>query len=108
MIQQLELPFTIIDDDLERVCRRWHIRELAVFGSVLRDDFRSDSDIDVLITFDKGVHIGFRELASVEDDLAQLFGRTVDVSTRKAVEQSKNWLLRKAILDHAKVVYATQ
>ncbi len=106
MIHQLNLPIHISEKQLEVICQRWHIRELAVFGSILHGNFTPESDIDLLLSFDEDAQIGFRELAGVEDDLGALFGRQVDISTRAAIEASQNWIIRREILDHAEVLYA--
>jgi predicted nucleotidyltransferase len=74
-----------IDVDRERLaefCRKHHIRKLAFFGSVLRDDFRPDSDIDVLVEFEPGQPVGYFELVAMEDELSVLLGaRKVDLRT---------------------------
>lgn len=61
-------------------CKENNIRRLALFGSVLRDDFGPESDIDVLVEFDPGVHVGLRFFA-LEQELSQIFGRKVDLNT---------------------------
>lgn len=61
-------------------CRRWHVRRLALFGSVLRDDFGPASDIDVLVEFEPG-HIPGFAFVDIQDELAAMFGRTVDLHT---------------------------
>jgi predicted nucleotidyltransferase len=88
--------------DRERLaafCRRWAVAELALFGSVLRDDFRPDSDADVLVAFAPGARRGLFDLVEMEAELAGLLGRRVDLVTRRAVEESDNWIRRRAILD---------
>jgi predicted nucleotidyltransferase len=77
-------------------CRRWHIRELAISGSALREDFRPDSDVDVSVTFEE------LEMAY---ELEALFGRKVDLVERRMVEQSKNYIRRKHILSHLGLIY---
>ena len=62
-------------------CRRHHIRRLALFGSVLRDDFRPDSDVDILVEFEPGTSAGFLRLAAMELDLSKILGRKVDLRT---------------------------
>ena len=86
-------------------CSRWKISEMALFGSVLRDGFRSDSDIDVLIVFEPGGVPGL-QYVSMASELSQLFGRPVDVLTRTTVERSSNFIRRKEILESAEVIYA--
>ena len=89
-------------------CRRWRVRELAVFGSALRDDFRPDSDIDLLVAFEPEANWGLLEQAAMESELASLLGRRVDLVSRRAVEQSPNWIRRKAILESAETVHVAR
>ena len=92
--------------ELGAFCKHWHVRELALFGSVLRDDFGPDSDIDVLIRFESEPTPGLLGIVRMERELSELFGRPVDLVTRGGVENSRNYIRRKAILDSARVVYA--
>ena len=85
-------------------CRRNRIRRLALFGSVLRDDFTPESDVDVLVEFEPDARVGFAFI-TVQDELSNILGRRVDMSTFEGVEGSRNWLLREEILDSAEVVY---
>lgn len=98
--------FAVEPERLAAFCRRWGVRHLALFGSVLREDFRPDSDIDVLVTFAEGVRHGLFALAEMEDELSRLLGRRVDLVTRRAIEESDNWIRRRAILESAVPVYA--
>ena len=82
-------------------CRSHHIRRLSLFGSVLRDDFRPDSDIDVLVTFEPGQVVGLR-IVDIEDELAQLLGRRVDLVSEKYL----NHRIRDIVLSAAEVQYA--
>ena len=85
------------------LCRQYHIRRLALFGSVLRDDFGSDSDVDVLVEFEPGQGPGYLGLAAIEDELSALLGgRQVDLVTSKAL----NWRMRDRVLAEAEVQYA--
>jgi predicted nucleotidyltransferase len=83
-------------------CRRHHIRKLALFGSVLREDFRPDSDIDVLVEFEPGQRVGLIRLAGIERELTELLGRRVDL--RKPGDLSPYF--REEVLDSAEVIYA--
>ena len=85
-------------DQIADFCRRWKITEFSLFGSVLRDDFRPDSDIDVLVSFAPEAHWSLFDLAAMEEELEALLGRRVDLLTREGVEQSHNWIRRKEIL----------
>lgn len=96
----------IARDDIVAFCERWGVAAFALFGSVLRPDFRDDGDIDVLLTFRDGVRYTLFDLVRMSDELETVFGRTVDVLDRKAVEQSPNYLRRDTILNAAQVIYA--
>ena len=87
-------------------CHRWRIAELALFGSVLREDFGPDSDIDVLVQFAPNAGHGFFELVRMQEELSELFGRNVDLVSRRGIENSRNPIRRQAILQAAEVVYA--
>ncbi|GAB4470825.1 MAG: nucleotidyltransferase family protein [Elainellaceae cyanobacterium] len=99
------LNIQIPEDKLAEFCQRWKVSELALFGSVLRDDFRPDSDIDVLITFAPGAKRGLLTLVKMKYELGSLLGREVDLVSKYAVETSHNWIRRNEILGTAQVVY---
>src|SRR5437868_682000 len=80
-------------------CRRWKITEFALFGSVLRDDFRPDSDVDVLVTFAPEARYSLFDFVDMQDELQAIFGRPVDLVERQDVEGSENYLRRKQILN---------
>jgi len=101
----MTLHIDVPHDAIEAFCKRWHVTELAFFGSVLRNDFRPDSDIDVLVTFAPGATPGFA-FVTMQDELEALLGRKVDLLTRNAVEISHNWLRRNEILATARTYYA--
>ena len=93
-------PETIVD-----FCRRWHVSEMSLFGSVLRDDYNHESDIDVLVEFEPGSVPGL-QFCSMASELSCLLGRPVDILTRTAVERSPNYIRRRTILESAEVIYA--
>ena len=92
-------------EQLAGFCRRWKIRRLALFGSVLRDDFGPESDLDVLVTFAPDARWSLLDLVRMEGELSEVLQRPVDLLTERAVEQSPNWILRREILSTAEVVY---
>ena len=103
------MPLSPLDLPLDKIaafCDRWQIVEFALFGSVLRDDFHADSDIDVLVTFSPTAKRGLTETLQMRDELQALFGRKVDFLVKAAIERSENWLRRNNILKTAKVIYA--
>ncbi|MDX2241637.1 MAG: nucleotidyltransferase family protein [Leptolyngbyaceae cyanobacterium bins.302] len=93
-------------DQLTQFCQRWNINELALFGSVLRDDFHPNSDIDVLITFAPNAKRGVFALAQMQEELESIFGRAVDLVSRQAIERSQNPIRRQNILKSAQTIYA--
>jgi predicted nucleotidyltransferase/uncharacterized protein with HEPN domain len=101
---RLDLPA----EELADFCRRWRVEELAVFGSALRDDFRPDSDVAFLVTFEPDAPWSLFDHVRMQDELAERLGRKVDLVERRAVESSPNWIRRRAILSSARplVFYA--
>ncbi len=95
-------------EKIAEFCRRWQIVELSLFGSVLREDFRPDSDVDVLVTVAEGARWGIREWLQMEQELEDLLGRKVDLVERRQVEQSRNYIRRRHILDHAEPIYVAR
>ena len=91
---------------IREFCREWQIRELSVFGSVLRDDFRSDSDVDFLAEFDPSSHWDLADLLDMREELGRIVGRRVDILTRAGVESSSNRLLKREILSTLERIYA--
>lgn len=91
---------------LAEFCRRWKIKELALFGSAMRGDLRSDSDIDILVTFAPDADWSLFDHFHMENELVKLLGREVDLVSRKALEESPNWIRRRSILESAETIYA--
>ncbi len=92
-------------EKIAKICQNWQIVELALFGSVLRNDFNFDSDIDVLVSFAEDAKITFFDLDTIEQELGKLFNRPVDLVTKTAIEKSHNWIRKKNILENAQVIY---
>ena len=93
-------------DRLTAYCRRWQILELALFGSVVREDFGPESDVDVLVRFDPNARHTLFDLSRMEEELTRLLGRQADIVERDAVERSPNYLRRRAVLQSAETIYA--
>lgn len=85
------------------LCRRYHVRRLALFGSVLRDDFHPDSDVDVLVAFEPEARIGFVTLSRMQRELSELFQRPVDLVPIDGLKL----IIRESVLSSAQDVYAT-
>ncbi len=115
LVRETAVPYAVRSDNkplpridvpkraLAAFCRRNHIRRLSLFGSVLREDFRPDSDIDVLVEFEPDHFPGFFKLADMEEELAALLGgRKVDLRTPGDLSR----YFRQRVLDEAQVMYA--
>ena len=102
----VEEKLSVSKETIAEFCRKWKIVEFALFGSVLRDDFRPDSDVDVLVTFSPDSDWGIEHLLDMKEELEVLFGRTVDLVEKRLVEESRNYIRRKHILSHMEAVYA--
>ncbi len=92
---------------IAQLCAEWKISELSLFGSVLREDFNSKSDIDVLVTYDRDADWGLFDHQRLEQELSALFGRRVDLVSRRGLERSRNQLRRQAILQSAESIYVS-
>ena len=100
---QRKKKFRIPRKKIAEFCQRWSINEFALFGSVLRADFRPDSDIDVLVSIDPKARIGLFEIAEMKIELEEMFKRPVDFVEKEGL---RNPYRRKEILNTAQVVYA--
>ena len=100
----MNVRIDIPNSKIAKFCQRYHISRLALFGSVLRDDFTPESDVDILVDFEPGQTPGL-EFITIQDELTELLGRRVDLYTFRGVENSRNWLLREEILNSAEVQY---
>ena len=98
-------PQIAIDRDrLEAFCRTWKIKEFSLFGSVLRDDFGPDSDVDVLVVFEENAGWDLWDIVDMREELKVLFGRDVDLVEKRAL---RNPFRRHDILSHHEVIHAT-
>jgi predicted nucleotidyltransferase len=95
---QIPIPTEQIVD----FCRRNQIRSLSLFGSVLREDFGEDSDVDVLVEFEPDAQVGFMALGRMRRELTSLLGRPVDLVPQDGLKP----LIREAVLSSAEVLYA--
>ncbi len=98
------IPHITLDQEaIESFCRKWHVRELSLFGSVLRDDFSPESDIDILVELAPGHGLDLFDWVDMREELKHLFQRDVDLVSKGGL---KNPVRKKAILRSARVVYA--
>lgn len=94
-------------EKIEAFCRKWKIVRMELFGSALRDDFRDDSDVDIMVTFVAEARWSMFHLLEMEEEIAEILGRPVDLMTRRGVEHSRNEFRREAILESAETVYGS-
>lgn len=86
-------------------CQRFQIKQLALFGSILRDDFTVDSDIDFLITLSSDVELNWSFFELMETELKNLVNRDIDIIFKENLERSSNWIKKKEIFTTAEVIY---
>ena len=104
--QDCETAISLPKEAIADFCDRWKIDELYLFGSILRDDFRSDSsDVDAMVKFSPDSEVGLFEFVGMKHELEEIFSRKVDLMTRASIEQSDNWIWRKEILGTARLLY---
>ena len=105
--QQVYARLDVTPEQLAAFCQQHCILELFVFGSILRDDFRSDSDIDLLVVFDPNskTRISLMDLVGMGYQLEDIVGRKVDLVEKRSIVDSDNWIRRKNILDTAQSIY---
>lgn len=108
--QELRMSRRIIipTDEIEAFCQRNHIRSFGLFGSALREDFGSNSDIDVLVEFEQGQEPDLFRLIELQDELSKMLDREVDLVERRAVEKSENYIRRRHILESVEPIYVAR
>jgi predicted nucleotidyltransferase len=103
-----KLRIKIPKSKIAEFCKRWNVSEFAVFGSALTADFRPDSDVDVLVSFAPQAHVTLFDMVHMQDELKAIFGREVDLISKRGVETSRNYLRRKNILESAQVIHVAR
>jgi len=105
--QQIYARLNVAPEQLTAFCNQYCILELFVFGSILRDDFCSDSDIDLLVVFDPNSKtcISLMDLVGIAYQLEDMFGRKVDLIEKRSIIDSDNWIRRENILNTAQDIY---
>lgn len=93
-------------EQLAKLCKRWNIVELSLFGSVLRDDFGPDSDVDIMVKFAANSHTSLLDLVTIQNQIEQLVGRRIDLVTRSGIEHGSNPYIKNKILKNAETFYA--
>jgi len=100
-----EINALIPRDKIVTFCHRWKIRELALFGSALRNDFAANSDVDLLVTFSPDAEWGLLDHIAMQHELQDMLHRPVDLVSRRALERSQNWLRRQEILSSSRILF---
>ena len=95
-------------NQIAEFCQRHHIRKLSLYGSVLRDDFRPDSDVNVMVEFERGHEPDLMRLVRIQEELSEILGRKADLVEREAVENSENYIRRRHILQSLETVYVAR
>ncbi len=95
------LPIHLPLPAIEQLCRKYHVQELALFGSVLKDNFRPDSDVDLLVQFQADAQIGLMAYARMQRELSELIGRPVDLVSSNGLKP----LIRDEVLNTAQRIY---
>lgn len=95
----------VSQDEIAQFCQKWKIVEFALFGSVLRDDFRDDSDLDVLVVFEEPRDLSLSAWLDIREEISVLFGRKVDLIQKKLL---KNPYSKAEILRTHRVIYASK
>ena len=95
----------VSEDAIRAFCRKWKVVELDLFGSVLSSSFGPSSDVDILLAYAEDAHITLFDEGQMQEELEALFGRQVHFMTKRAVEDSRNPIRRRAILESATPVY---
>ncbi len=101
----LSMRLNMSNETISAFCQKWGIVSMALFGSVLRSDFRQDSDIDFLIAFSSEARQGLLTLSQVKHELESVLDRPVDIAVKASIEGSENWIRRHEILTTARTIY---
>ena len=95
----------IPENKIADFCKHWNITRLEIFGSAVREDFTSTSDVDLLVEYDPDFHRTLTDMEKMQAEIEEIFNRPVDLITKRSIEQSPNPYKRKNILDSATVIY---
>ncbi|MEG4251556.1 nucleotidyltransferase family protein [Microcoleus sp. Pol10D4] len=101
MLKPIALPI----DEITKFCQQWQIIELSLFGSILRDDFHADSDIDILVAFAPTANGGLLDRAQMQEKLEAILSRRVDLISKRAIDRTSNPIRRQEILSTAQTIY---
>lgn len=100
-----KLKSVLKSDEIQLFCQHWEIEELALFGSALRGDLGADSDIDLLVSFNKEADWSLLDHVQMQFELQEMLGRKVDLVNKRALKRSQNWIRREEILKTASPIF---
>lgn len=99
------MQISVNQEEIRAFCRRWKVSELAFFGSVLRHDFKADSDVDVMVSFSPEAAPTLFDMVHMQRELSQILGHDVDLVSRRGIEAGRNHLRKHEVLSSAEAVY---
>jgi len=102
----ISLPIPWPAEEINDFCKKWLVLELSLFGSILRNDFHADSDVDLLITYKPDSKWSLFDCVEMQIELTEILGRKVDLISERAIQKSHNYIRRNNILSTAEVVYS--
>ena len=102
------LAIALPEEAIADFCKQWKVEEFYLFGSILRDDFHADSDVDVMVQFAPNARFGLFEFMDMKAALEKICARKVDLLTKKSIEKSRNWIRRNEILGTARLFYVAR
>jgi len=102
------MQIEIDKDKIAWFCKKYRIEKLSFFGSVLRADFSDQSDVDVLVDFEKDANWSLIDVVQIQEELGDILFREVDLVERKSIENSENYIRRKFILSNEEVIYVAR
>jgi predicted nucleotidyltransferase len=97
-------------EELDNFCKQHYIIELSLFGSILRNDFRADSDVDILVVFDHDANhnLSLMDIVGIQYQLEDIVKRKIDLIEKRSIVDSHNWIRRENILNTAQVIYESR
>ena len=102
------MNFTAPKEKIKQFCQKWKISEFAFFGSILTDNYKPDSDIDVLVSFDPSAHWSLFDFVRMKQEISGILGRTVDLVSKRGLERSKNLFRKNSILSQSELIHVSQ
>ena len=103
--QKIKQRLNLSPQQIKDFCLENGIQQLSIFGSVLRDDFKDNSDLDFLVVFNPEIKLSLMDLVGIQHQLEDMTGKNVDLIEKRSIMDSHNWIRRQNILNSAKTIY---